>query len=43
MIAPNRREGTTRMSAYLGERNDDDDDTGLGPDGLEDDFPRGAE
>ena len=35
--------GRIDMSAYLGERNDDDDDTGLGPDGLEDDFPRGAE
>lgn len=36
-------DGRIDMSAYLGERNDDDDEGGLGPQGLEDDFPRGAE
>lgn len=37
------RDGRIDMSAYRGERNDDDEETGLGPQGLEDDFPRGAE
>lgn len=35
--------GRIDMSAFRGERNDDDVELGLGPDGLEDDFPRGAE
>lgn len=37
------RDGRIDMGAYRGERNDDDEETGLGPQGLEDDFPRGAE
>ncbi|HQQ08392.1 MAG TPA: hypothetical protein PKW04_06865 [Novosphingobium sp.] len=36
-------DGRIDMSAYRGERNDDDVEGGLGPQGLEDDFPRGAE
>ncbi|PKB19181.1 hypothetical protein B0I00_1411 [Novosphingobium kunmingense] len=35
--------GHIDMSAYRGERMDDDEDDGLGPEGLEDDFIRGAE
>lgn len=34
-------DGRIDMSAYRGERNDDDVEEGLGPQGLEDDFPRG--
>lgn len=36
-------DGRIDMSAYRGERNDDDVEQGLGPQGLEDDFPRGAD
>jgi hypothetical protein len=35
--------GRIDMSAFRGERNDDDEDGMLGADGDEDDFPRGAE
>ncbi|MFC0588800.1 hypothetical protein ACFFF7_05180 [Novosphingobium aquiterrae] len=35
--------GRIDMSAFRGERNDDDVDDGLGEQGMEDDFPRGAE
>lgn len=35
--------GQIDMSAYRGERMDDDVEDGLGPDGMEDDFIRGAE
>lgn len=35
--------GRIDMSAFRGERNDDDEDGMLGEQGLEDDFPRGAE
>jgi hypothetical protein len=35
--------GRIDMSAYRGERNDDDVEQALGPEGEEDDFPRGAE
>jgi hypothetical protein len=37
------RGGRIDMGAFKGERNDDDDESGLGADGLEDDWPRGAE
>ena len=37
------RGGRIDMSAFRGERNDDDEEDGLGPQGLEDDWPRGAE
>jgi hypothetical protein len=37
------RDGRIDMSAFRGERNDDDVEEGLGPQGLEDDGPRGAE
>jgi hypothetical protein len=37
------RDGRIDMSAYRGERMDDDVEDGLGPQGLEDDGPRGAE
>ena len=36
-------DGRIDMSAYRGERMDDDVEEGLGPQGLEDDGPRGAE
>ena len=35
--------GRIDMGAYLGERNDDDEEAGLGEQGLEDEGPRGAE
>lgn len=35
--------GRIDMSAFRGERMDDDEEGGLGAQGLEDDFPRGAE
>ena len=35
--------GHIDMGAYLGERNDDDEEDGLGPQGIDDDTPRGAE
>lgn len=35
--------GRIDMSAYRGERSDDDEDAALGEQGIEDDFPRGAE
>lgn len=35
--------GRIDMSAFRGERSDDDEDGILGQDGMEDDFPRGAE
>ena len=35
--------GRIDMSAYRGERMDDDEEAALGPQGLEDDWPRGAE
>ena len=35
--------GRIDMGAYRGERNDDDEEAGLGEQGLEDDGPRGAE
>ena len=35
--------GHIDMGAFRGERNDDDDEDGLGEQGLEDDGPRGAE
>ena len=35
--------GRIDMSAFRGERNDDDEDGMLGEQGIEDDFPRGAE
>jgi len=35
--------GRIDMSAFRGERNDDDEDGSLGQAGREDDFPRGAE
>ena len=35
--------GRIDMSAYRGERNDDDDDSLLGRQGREDDFPRGVD
>jgi hypothetical protein len=35
--------GRIDMGAFRGERNDDDDEEGLGEQGLEDDGPRGAE
>ena len=35
--------GRIAMGAFRGERNDDDEESGLGADGLEDDWPRGAE
>ena len=35
--------GRIDMSAYRGERSDDDEEGGLGEQGIEDDFPRGAE
>ena len=34
--------GRIDMSAFRGERNDDDEDGALGNQGLEEDFPRGA-
>ncbi len=37
------RDGRIDMGAYRGERMDDDVEHGLGPQGLEDDFPRGIE
>jgi len=37
------RSGRIDMGAFRGERNDDDDEDGLGEQGLEDDGPRGAE
>ena len=37
------RGGRIDMGAFRGERNDDDDESGLGADGMEDDWPRGAE
>ena len=37
------RGGRIDMGAFRGERNDDDEEDGLGPQGLEDDWPRGAE
>ena len=37
------RDGRIDMSAFRGERMDDDVEEGLGPQGLEDDGPRGAE
>ncbi len=37
------RDGRIDMSAYRGERMDDDDEDGLGPHGRENDRPRGAE
>lgn len=36
-------DGRIDMSAYRGERMDDDDEDGLGPHGRENDRPRGAE
>lgn len=35
--------GRIDMSAFRGERNDDDVDEGLGDQDIDDDFPRGAE
>ena len=35
--------GRIDMSAFRGERNDDDEEGSLGPDGREDDFPSGAD
>lgn len=35
--------GRIDMSAYRGERNDDDEEGSLGPQGREDDFPSGAD
>lgn len=35
--------GRIDNSAFLGERSDDDEDGQLGPQGIEDDFPRGEE
>ena len=35
--------GHIDMGAFLGERNDDDEEDGLGPQGIDDDTPRGAE
>ncbi len=35
--------GRIDMGAFRGERNDDDEEDGLGEQGLEDDGPRGAE
>lgn len=35
--------GHIDMSAFRGERSDDDEDGILGEDGIEDEFPRGAE
>ena len=35
--------GHIDMGAFRGERNDDDEEDGLGEQGLEDDSPRGAE
>ena len=35
--------GRIDMGAFRGERNDDDDEDGLGEQGLEDEGPRGAE
>ena len=35
--------GHIDMGAFRGERNDDDDEDGLGEQGIEDDRPRGAE
>jgi hypothetical protein len=35
--------GRIDMSAFRGERSDDDEDGIFGADGVEDDFPRGAE
>lgn len=35
--------GRIDMGAFLGERNDDDEEDGLGPQGIEDDTLRGAE
>ena len=37
------RSGRIDNSAFLGERSDDDEDGQLGPQGIEDDFPRGQE
>ena len=37
------RDGRIDMSAYRGERMDDDEEDGLGPQGRENDGPRGAE
>ena len=37
------RGGRIDMGAFRGERNDDDEESGLGAGGLEDDWPRGAE
>lgn len=36
------RSGRIDMDAYRGERSDDDEDSELGPGGVEDDEPRGA-
>jgi hypothetical protein len=36
------RSGVIDMDAYRGERSDDDEDDELGPQGVEDDEPRGA-
>ena len=38
-----RSDGRIDMGAYRGERMDDDVETGLGPQGIDDDAPRGAE
>jgi len=38
-----RSDGRIEMSAYRGERMDDDIEQGLGPQGVDDDTPRGAE
>lgn len=38
-----RSDGRIDMGAFRGERMDDDDETGLGPQGVDDDTPRGAE
>ena len=37
------RDGRIDMSAYRGERMDDDEEDGLGPQGRENDGPRGAQ
>ena len=37
-----QRSGVIDMTAYRGERSDDDEDGELGPGGIEDDEPRGA-
>ena len=42
-IAQQQTSGRIDTDAYRGERNDDDDEGSLGPGGMEDDQPRGAE